>query len=180
MENQNVEENQELKDKAQEEVTEAAQEENENVEELKTQKEEEDFKAKYFYLAAEMENQRKRFEREKENLVKYGLENVLRDLVEVVDNFERTVDMLKLDEDEKVKNIVFGIDMVRKQFLDVLGKSGLEQLETIGKTFDPNFHEALSSEEVEGKKEDEILKEHQKGYVLNGRLLRPSKVVVAK
>ena len=144
-----------------------------------SKKDEVDFKAKYIYLAAEMDNLRKRFDREKTNLIKFGNENILSDLVEVVDNFDRTIDMLKFETDEKIKNIVLGLDMVKKQFMDVLNKSGLTSVETVGKDFDPNFHEALSQEYVEGKKPNEIIKEYQKGYVLNGRLIRAAKVVLA-
>ncbi len=142
-------------------------------------KEEIDFKAKYFYIAAEMDNYRKRMEREKENLLKYGNEKVLNDLLQVVDNFERTVDMLKSDQDPKVMNIVTGLNMVSKQFLDALTKHGLTPVDSIGKDFDPNFHEAMAQEYAEGKKPNEIIKEFQKGYTLNGRLIRPSKVIVA-
>ena len=149
------------------------------VEVLEPKKEEVDWKSKYYYLAAEMENGRKRFEREKENLLKYGNDKILGDLLDVVDNFERTVDMLKPDQDQKVKNIVVGLDMVRKMFLDSLGKHGLSQLESLGKDFDPNFHEAMGQEYLEGKRPNEVLKEYQKGYVLNGRLLRAARVVVA-
>ncbi len=141
--------------------------------------EEVDYKAKYFYIAAEMDNYRKRMEREKENLLKYGNERVLNDLLQVVDNFERTVDMLKSDQDPKVKNIVTGLNMVTKQFLDTLTKHGLTPVDSIGKDFDPNFHEAMAQEYAEGKKPNEVIKEFQKGYTLNGRLIRPAKVVVA-
>lgn len=146
----------------------------------KLTKEVEDAKNKYVYLAAEMENTTRRFNKEKENLIKYGNEKLLKSLLDVVDNFERTVDAISSDEDEKVKNIVVGIDMVKKQFLENLKKFGLEEIEAVGKIFDPNFHEALAQETNEKAKEDEILKEYQKGYVLNGRLLRASKVVVNK
>ena len=142
-------------------------------------KEEVDYKAKYFYIAAEMDNYRKRMEREKENLLKYGNERVLNDLLQVVDNFERTVDMLKGDQDAKVKNIVTGLNMVTKQFIDALTKHGLTPVDSIGKDFDPNFHEAMAQEYAEGKKPNEIIKEFQKGYTLNGRLIRAAKVVVA-
>lgn len=163
------------KDAATEETVQTAPE----VEVLEPKKEEVDWKSKYYYLAAEMENGRKRFEREKENLLKYGNDKILGDLLDVVDNFERTVDMLKPDQDQKVKNIVVGLDMVRKMFLDSLGKHGLSQLESLGKDFDPNFHEAMGQEYLEGKRPNEVLKEYQKGYVLNGRLLRAARVVVA-
>jgi molecular chaperone GrpE len=142
-------------------------------------KEEVDYKAKYFYIAAEMDNYRKRMEREKDNLVKYGNEKVLRDLLEVVDNFERTIGMLKGDQDQKVKNLVIGLDMIQKQFLDTMGKHGLTPIMSVGKEFDPNFHEAIAQEYAEGKKPNEVIKEFQKGYTLNGRVMRASKVVVS-
>lgn len=154
--------------------------ESQNAETKKDDKKEEvDYKAKYYYVAAEMDNYRKRMEREKENLVKYGNERVLKDLLEVVDNFDRTIGMLKGDQDQKVKNLVVGLEMIEKQFLDTMGKHGLTPILAVGKDFDPNFHEALAQEYVEGKKPNEIIKEFQKGYSLNGRLIRPSKVVVA-
>lgn len=142
-------------------------------------KEEIDYKAKYYYIAAEMDNYRKRMDREKENLVKYGNEKVLRDLLEVVDNFERTINMLKGDEDQKVKNLVVGLDMIEKQFLDTMGKHGLTLIPALGKEFDPNFHEAVAQEYAEGTKPNEVIKEYQKGYTLNGRVVRASKVVVS-
>lgn len=147
--------------------------------EVEPKKEEVDYKAKYFYVAAEMDNYRKRMEREKENLVKYGNERVLSDLLQVVDNFERTIDMLKPDQDPKMKNVVTGLDMVKKQFIDALSKHGLTPVDSIGKDFDPNFHEAVAQEYAEGKKPNEVIKEFQKGYTLNGRLVRAAKVVVA-
>ena len=143
-------------------------------------KKDEDFKAKYYYLAAEIENLRKRSEREKENLLKFGSEKVMSSLVSVVDNFDLTVMALKNDNDDKVQNIVKGIDMIRNQFLDVLKQNGLTTVESLGKTFDPNFHEAVAQAPAAGKNEDEIVQEYQKGYVLNGRLIRAAKVVVAK
>ncbi len=143
-------------------------------------KQEDDFKAKYFYLAAEMENMRRRFEREKENLLKFGNEKVLSGLITVVDNFDLTVNALKSDNDDKVKNIVTGIDMVRNQFLDVLKQNGLSQVEALGKKFDPNFHEALSQMPAADAADEEVIQVYQSGYSLNGRLLRAAKVVVAK
>jgi molecular chaperone GrpE len=181
-----MEQNENLKndEKKNEEKVEAqsAEQESASTEENKseeTKKEEVDYKAKYFYVAAEMDNYRKRMEREKENLLKYGNERVLSDLLEVVDNFERTIEMLKPDEDKKIQNIVVGLDMVRKQFIDTLSKHGLTPVESLGKEFDPNFHEAMAQEYAEGKKPNEVIKEFQRGYTLNGRLVRAAKVVVA-
>lgn len=151
-------------------------------EEIKNQevlKEGPDFKAKYYYLAAEVENMRKRFEREKESLLKYGNEKILSSLISVVDNFDLTVNALKNDNDDKVQNIVKGIDMIRLQFLDILKQNGLTQVESLGKIFDPNFHEAVAQAPAPGKADQEIINEYQRGYLLNGRLLRAPKVVVA-
>ncbi len=150
------------------------------VEALREEKKDEvDYKAKYFYIAAEMDNYRKRMEREKENLLKYGNERVMSDLLDVADNFDRTIGMLKGDTDQKVKNLVVGLDMVQKQFLDTMGKHGLNPIQSVGKEFDPNFHEAIAQEYAEGKKPNEVIKEFQKGYSLNGRVIRASKVVVS-
>jgi molecular chaperone GrpE len=79
-----------------------------------------------------------------------------------------------------VKNIVVGIEMVHKLFISSLKNFGLEQINAVGEEFDPNFHEAMAQQPAEGKKDMEIIQEYEKGYILNGRLLRPSKVVVAK
>ncbi len=173
-------ENENTNDKAEErkegtEEQEASQESAEN----QPKSTEVDFKAKYFYIAAEMDNYRKRMEREKENLIKFGNERVLSDLIQVMDNFERIIESLKPDQDPKIKNIVTGIDMVQKQFTDTLSKHGLTPVEAVGKEFDPNFHEAMAQEYAEGVKPNFVIKEFQKGYTLNGRLLRAAKVVVA-
>lgn len=141
--------------------------------------EEVDWKSKYYYLAADYDNFRKRSEKDRDDVRKFGSQNILTDILQVVDNFERTTEMLKTDQDPKIKNIVTGIDMVNKQLLDTLNKYGLEQIQAVGKDFDPHFHEAMSQEYVEGKKPNEVVKEFQKGYILNGRVIRPSKVVVA-
>lgn len=154
--------------------------ETENVESIAPKaKQEEDFKAKYYYLAAEMDNMKRRFDREKENLLKFGNEKLLSNLVGVVDNFDLTVAALKNDNDDKVQNIVKGIDMIRTQLLETLKQNGLTQVESLGKTFDPNFHEAVAQAPAPGKEDQEIITEYQRGYILNGRLLRASKVVVA-
>lgn len=143
-------------------------------------KEEEDFKAKFYYLAAEMENLTKRHERERQNLLKFGNEKILSSLLDVVDNLDRTLQAITNDEDEKVKNIAVGINMVSTQMTDVLKSNGLEEVESVGKIFDPNFHEAMAQQPAEGKEDQEIISEFQKGYVLNGRLVRAAKVVIAK
>lgn len=138
------------------------------------------YKDKYYYVIAEMQNMQKRFDREKQNLLKYGNENILNDVVDVVDNFERTLSFISDSEDKNIKNIAVGIEMIQKQLLETLEKHGLKQIQAMGECFDPNFHEALAQEEAEGRKNEEIIKVHQNGYLLNDRLIRPAKVVIAK
>lgn len=168
---------------------EASEEQEQQAEELQDSEESseessvneaEEFKEKYYYLAAEMQNMQKRFDREKQNLIKFGNEKILNDMLEVVDNLERTLGFIESDEDEKVKNIVVGIEMIQKMFIETLEKHGLKQIECVGKEFDPNFHEALAQQPAEGKKNMEIILVHQNGYTLNDRVIRAAKVVVAK
>ena len=140
----------------------------------------EDWKNKYYYVLAEMDNSRKRFQGEKENLIKYGNEKILSNLIGVIDNFDHSIKALENDKDPRIKNILHGIEMVRKQFTDVLSKEGLSCIDSVGQDFNPNFHEAMAKQKVEGKRDNEIIFEYQKGYVLNGRLIRPAKVIVAE
>jgi molecular chaperone GrpE len=144
------------------------------------QSEDESFKDKFYYLAAEMENMKRRFSKEKESLLKYGSEKILGGLVDVIDNLDRTLDAISTDEEEKIKNIFTGIDMVKGQFISVLKNSGLEEVKALGETFDPKVHEALAQRPEEGKEDQEIVEVFQKGYTLNGRLLRAAKVVIVK
>lgn len=142
--------------------------------------EDQSFKEKFYYLAAEMENMKRRFEREKSSIVKYGTEKVLNGLLPVLDNLDRTLQALDGEQDDKVKNIITGVEMVRNQFIETLKQNGLEEVESVGKIFDPNFHEAMSQQAAEGKEDMEIIAEFEKGYILNGRLIRAAKVVVVK
>ena len=161
----------------------------ENVEKLKTKeeseldkitKERDSFKEKFYYLAAEHENAQKRFEREKSNLVKFANEKLLSSLVGALDNLDLTLMAVANEEDEKVKNICVGVQMVRDQFFETLKQNGLEVIDTEGKDFDPKFHEAISQKEEEGVESGKVLQEVQKGYVLNGRVVRAAKVITSK
>lgn len=163
-----------------EEINAAGEETEETVSEESSKPKEEDFKEKYYYLAAEMQNMQRRFEKDRENLLKYGNERLLNDMIDVVDNLERTLGFISTDEDEKVKNIVVGIEMINKIFLDNLEKHGLKQIDALGKEFDPHFHEALAQQPAEGKEDNEVIQVHQTGYKLNDRVIRAAKVVIAK
>lgn len=179
-ENLENENQREAETEADAEETLSAQDEGQESSVEQADSEQEDYKKKFFYVAAEMDNMKKRFDRERENLLKYGNEKVLSGLIEVVDNFERTLEALVAEKDEKIVNIANGIKMVRDQLTDVLKKNGLETVKSVGEIFDPNFHEALAQQPADGKEDQEIITEYQKGYLLNGRLLRAAKVVVVK
>lgn len=167
---------------ATEDATEAEVELSENTEANGVAEENagDEYKEKYYYLAAEMQNMQKRFEREKDNLLKYGNEKVLSDLIGVLDNFQRTLSFLEKEEDEKSKTISEGIQMVNKLFLETLEKHGLKRIDAIGKEFDPNFHEALAQQPSEGKPDMEVIQVFEEGYTLNERVLRAAKVIVVK
>lgn len=139
-----------------------------------------EFKEKFYYVAAEMENQKRRHTKQLSDQTKYGTEKVMQGLLDVVDNLERTIQAIATDEDEKIKTIYTGVDMVKNQFIDCLKNNGLEQIEAEGKKFDPHFHEALAQMPAEGKEDEDIMQVYQNGYSLNGRVIRAAKVVVVK
>lgn len=177
---QEAQKNEEFNDKsvATEEQPESQKEQatSEAVEDSESQK----YKEKYYYLAAEYENALKRFEREKSNIVKFGSENILRDVLGSIDLFELTVNALVNEQDAKIKNITVGLEMIRKQMIDSLSKHGLERITALNSAFDPNLHEAVAQEVKADVAENTVIKEHQAGYKLNGRLLRAAKVVVSQ
>ena len=131
----------------------------------------------YLRLAADFDNFRKRQAQERESLLKYGGENILKKLLEVLDNFERGEKANEtVDDCEKLKE---SFTLVHKQLLDVLLKSGLEVIESEGKEFDPNFHEAVMQTPTSEYPEHTIISELQKGYKMGDRVLRAALVNVA-
>ena len=131
----------------------------------------------YIRLAADFENFRKRTEQEREALLKYGAENTLKKMLEVLDNFERGLKAIETVEDcDKVKECY---NLAYKNFTDVLTKSGLETIKAEGEVFDPNFHEAVMQTPTNEHPENTIIAELQKGYKLGDKVLRPTLVNVA-
>ena len=131
----------------------------------------------YIRLAADFDNYRKRHEQEKEALLKYGAENTLKKMIEVLDNFERGIKAIETVEDcNKVKECY---NLAYKNFTDVLTKAGLETIKAEGEQFDPNFHEAVMQTPTSEKPEHTIIAELQKGYKLGDKVLRPALVNVA-
>ena len=134
-------------------------------------------KSRLAYLAAEFDNYRKRAAREKEAIVSYGNERILLAILPFLDNLERAITQSRSTGEEGA--LLSGVRMTYDQILADLRKFGLEQISAVGEPFDPNLHEAIARVPWEGKPEGTVLDESRKGYLLNGRLLRPSQVTVA-
>ena len=131
----------------------------------------------YLRLAADFDNYRKRQAQEREELLKFGTENALKKMIEVLDNFERGKKALENVEDcAKVKE---SFDLVHKQVFDALAKLGLEVIETEGKEFDPNFHDAVMQTPTSEHPEHTIIYELQKVYKMGDKVFRPAVVNVA-
>jgi molecular chaperone GrpE len=126
--------------------------------------------------AAEFENYKKRVERERRELADYMKADVLRDLLPIVDNFERAL-QAPSPEGEPLRK---GVELIHKQMLDFLRKRGVTPLEALGADFDPNFHQAVIHETSPSHREGEVIEELQRGYMLGDKLLRPAMVKVAK
>ena len=153
------------------------QKEENNAEPDELQKKYDTLNQQYLRLAADFDNYRKRQEHEREELLKFGTENALKKMLEVLDNFERGQKALEnVDDCEKVKE---SFNLVHKQVVDVLTKLGLETIETEGKEFDPNFHDAVMQTPTSDKPEHTIINELQKGYKMGDKVLRPALVNVA-
>jgi molecular chaperone GrpE len=127
---------------------------------------------------ADNENFKRRIQRETEEVRRYATENVLADLLPVLDNLALAIE--HAGDDKACKNLVMGVDMTRKIFLDVLKRHGLECVGACGEAFDPAKHEAIGTVCEEGGQDDCVAKVAQSGYVLKGRVIRPAKVLVHK
>lgn len=131
----------------------------------------------YVRLAADFDNFRKRQAQERENLLNFGTENALKNLIEVLDNFERGQKALEGVEDcEKIKE---SFNLIQKQVYETLSKLGLEEIKAIGEEFDPNFHEAVMQTPTSEHKENTVIAELRKGYKMGEKVLRPTMVNVA-
>ncbi len=145
--------------------------------EVKSLRQERDgLKDKYLRALAEMENLRKRAEREKSEYFQYALTEVLQDVLTVVDSLERA---LRAEGQEEGTNFLEGVRMIHRQFLDILARQGVTPIKhVVGSRFNPELHQALSSEEAEDVQEAVVAEELQRGYRLRDRLLRPALVKV--
>ena len=133
---------------------------------------------------AEMENQRRRFEKEKQEAFEFGGFNFAAESLSLIDNIDRAIISFKNDESLKnnkdLNKIIDGIEIVKKDLISIFKKNGIETIECINKKFDPNFHQAMLEVEDNTKEPGTVVQEIQKGYMMKDRLLRPSLVGVAK
>lgn len=127
--------------------------------------------------AADLENYRKRASREREESIRYANQSILEELLPILDNFEMG---MQAAEQEKDSMVYVGMNMVRQQFCDFMAAQGVEEVDCLGREFDPNVHEAVSEEESSECEPGHILRVTRRGFVLRDRLLRPASVVVAK
>jgi len=128
---------------------------------------------------ADAQNVKRRAELEVEKARKFALERFCSDLLPVVDNLERALEATAGD-DEAIKPIAEGVELTLKSFLDVLGKNKIEVVDPQGEPFDPNLHQAMSMVENNEVEPNTVIAVMQKGYTLNGRLVRPAMVMVSK
>ena len=133
---------------------------------------------------AEMENQRRRFEKEKKEAFEFGGFSFAGESLSLLDNIDRAITSFKNDENLKnnkgLNKVIDGIEIVKKDLVSIFKKNGIEAIECINKKFDPNFHQAMLELEDNTKEGGTIVQEIQKGYMMKGRLLRPSLVGVTK
>lgn len=182
MADQKIDKNEELTNEAQEEIKEETQDEPvseaaENTEE-KTEEEkaeDEDLNTKYVRLMADFQNFKKRTEKQKSDIHAYANEKIVSKLLEVMDNFERALQI----EDENIKSFKEGMQLIFKQLKDVLTDAGVAEIEAENAMFDPNYHNAVMMEDTDKVESGMVSEVLQKGYTLNGKVVRPSMVKVA-
>ena len=153
----------------------------------KDESEEEKFKEvqeKLLRTMAEMENQRRRSEKEKDEAFEYGGFNFAKESLSLLDNIDRAITSFKNDENLKhnkdLNKIIDGINIIKDDLISIFKKNGIESIECINKKFDPNFHQAMLEVENNTKEPGIVIQEIQKGYMMKDRLLRPSMVGVTK
>ncbi len=132
----------------------------------------------YIRSQAEIDNLKKRYQKERQGLVKFANETLIKQLLPVVDNLEKAI--TNSQDEDSIEAIREGVDLTLKGLTDILEKAGVKTVEAVGEQFDPNFHEAVSEMTDDGVEPGTVIKDLQKGYILNQRLIRPSMVIVSK
>ena len=150
-------------------------------EQLKTQIEEAANKEQDILLRsrAEIENLRRRTEQDVEKAHKFALEKFSKDILNTIDNLERALATPANKEDESVKALFDGVELTLKELVSTVGRFGIEAVGVVGEAFNPDLHQAISMQPAEGFESNQISVVLQKGYTLNGRVIRPAMVMVA-
>ena len=136
-------------------------------------------KDSYLRLRAEFDNFRKRQAQEREDFIKFAASNFILEILPILDSLERAQRSFEKHKDE-ADEIIKGTALIHKQFEDVLKRMGVTRIESIGKSFDPNLHEAVMQQEAKDKEENTVLEEVKPGYLMQGKVLRPAMVIVSK
>ncbi|MGE5343766.1 MAG: nucleotide exchange factor GrpE [Candidatus Omnitrophota bacterium] len=163
--------------KLQEKLQEKVEEQEKLLEAMSLERD--DFKDKYLRTMAEIDNFRKRVKKEKEEYQKYVLSEFLLDILHVYDNLERALKSKTVPASEDAKSIISGVEMIHKQFNDALKKYNVIEIDALNKPFDPNLHQALSKEEQKDITVPIVVEVYQKGFMYNGKLLKPVLAKVA-
>jgi molecular chaperone GrpE len=140
-------------------------------------RERDDYYDRLLRKTAEFDNYRKRVERERRAFAEGAVSDLLLELLQVVDDFDRA---LTTDADESPASYRKGVELIHTKLQDLLRKQGVRPIEPVGADFDPNFHQAVAHEASPGHREGEVIGEMRRGYMLGDRLLRPAMVKVAK
>ncbi len=150
-------------------------------EQLKTQVEETAKKEQDILLRtrAEIDNMRRRTEQDIEKAHKFALEKFAKDILNTIDNLERALATPANKEDESVKALFDGVELTLKELVSTVGRFGVEAVGVVGDAFNPDLHQAISMQPAEGIESNQITTVLQKGYTLNGRVIRPAMVMVA-
>lgn len=136
------------------------------------------WKTDYYKVFADMENLKRRLQTEHMNSLKFMMQSFVSDLLPILDNFERSLNVQ--DASEEIRNFLKGYEMIYKQLFDVLKKQGVEEIEALNQPFDPNVHQAVMMEKKEGVDSGIVIEELQKGYKLKDRVIRASLVKVSE
>ncbi|MGK5594213.1 MAG: nucleotide exchange factor GrpE [Parachlamydiaceae bacterium] len=138
-----------------------------------------EYKDKYLRLLAEMENSRKRLQKEKQEMTQYAIEKIISEFLSPIDHMENALKFTESQSDE-VKHWGLGFQMILTQFKDVLASNGIQAFESEGKPFDPYFHEAIETIDDSQYESGIVVKEYMRGYKMGEKTIRPARVQVAK
>jgi molecular chaperone GrpE len=183
-ENQDTEKKKEISEEQNNEVKQDTRKKDEEIKEISPKEKIKELEDKLARAFAEMENQRRRFEKERDDAFNYGGFAFAKETLNLIDNLERSKQILENDtalkNSEPLKKTLEHFDIINKDMVSILSKNGITPVDSIGKKLDPNFHQAMMEIEDDQKDTGTIIQEIQKGFMMKDRLLRPALVGVSK